>query len=503
MTARRKNDSIIMVTKKYKKLYEYVEEVCAKLSDETEKEMFKRCFLNTLETTVEEEKDDVFIKTGDIPAMWLRDSSVQVSHYVRFAGEDKDVKELIRGTLKRQFESILTDPYANAFNKTADGRGHKDITKLNDRVWERKYELDSLIYPLWLLNRYYFYSKDKSVFNELFFKCYEEILKVMKTEQFHDEKSDYSFKRTGEFAYDTLPNDGRGEPSGYTGMVWSAFRSSDDRCVYHYLVPSNMFAVAVLKELSENLKNSGTENPFEDKAQKLIREIDVGIKKFALTDDGDYELTIPTDAVILGGDIAGTLDTEEIVNGTRLLHISMGQRILFAVEPDKQKVYKKGDAVKFSLDAKKLSLSANGEKVVCALERYNKLSGKVSKQNVKTEIGGKKKKSVKFTLQTMETQFDCSEAIGNRLVSGGGQNVFNKELEFVFSPEQVKVAEEGIPATVDRVLDYGNEFFAECAVGDKKVYVAVEKGFTKTQVKLALDSESMAIFETEHQIRLV
>lgn len=276
-----------MVTKKYKKLYEYVEEVCAKLSDETEKEMFKRCFLNTLETTVEEEKDDVFIKTGDIPAMWLRDSSVQVSHYVRFAGEDKDVKELIRGTLKRQFESILTDPYANAFNKTADGRGHKDITKLNDRVWERKYELDSLIYPLWLLNRYYFYSKDKSVFNELFFKCYEEILKVMKTEQFHDEKSDYSFKRTGEFAYDTLPNDGRGEPSGYTGMVWSAFRPSDDRCVYHYLVPSNMFAVAVLKELSENLKNSGTENPFEDKAQKLIREIDEGIKKFALTDDGE------------------------------------------------------------------------------------------------------------------------------------------------------------------------------------------------------------------------
>ncbi len=270
-----------MVGNKFKKLYEFVDGVCAKLSDETERKMFRQCYLNTLETTVEfVDGGEVFIKTGDIPAMWLRDSSVQVSHYVRLAGEDEDVRELIKSTLRRQFNSILTDPYANAFNKYANGKGHKDKTKLNDNVWERKFELDSLVYPLWLLNKYYRYTKDASVFDGLFFKTYATILDVFKTEQYHDEKSDYSFERTGEFWFDTLPNGGRGEKSGYTGMIWSAFRPSDDRCKYHYLVPSNMFAVAVLTELIENLDDGKAENPYKAETEKFISDIRKGIEAY-------------------------------------------------------------------------------------------------------------------------------------------------------------------------------------------------------------------------------
>lgn len=274
-----------MVEKKFKKLYSFVDGVCASLTDETEREMFKRCYLSTLETTVEyDDEGEVFIKTGDIPAMWLRDSSVQVSHYVRLAGVDEDVKSLIKSTLKRQFKSILIDPYANAFNKYADGKGHKDITKLNDNVWERKFELDSLVYPLWLLNRYYQNTEDKSIFDELFFKVYRTILDVFAIEQRHDEKSDYSFKRTGEFWFDTLPNDGKGEPSGYTGMIWCAFRPSDDRCKYHYLVPANMFAVAVLKELIKNLDDCTVHNPYKGETEKFIGEIQAGIEKFGVTE---------------------------------------------------------------------------------------------------------------------------------------------------------------------------------------------------------------------------
>lgn len=274
---------------KYEYLYDFIDKVVGSLDDPTEKEMFRKCYLNTLETTVEEDSGDVFIKTGDIPAMWLRDSSVQVSHYVRLAGLDPDVKDLIRSVLRRQFKCILIDPYANAFNKTANGMGHKDVTINNDNVWERKFELDSLIYPLWLLNKYYEYTADATVFDDLFFKALALMLETMQVEQHHDEKSPYYFKRFGEFAYDTLENDGRGAKTGYTGMVWSAFRPSDDRCKYHYLVPANMFASTTLKNLIRNIDNAGIDNPYKDIMHKLITDIDRGVAEYGIihTDDGD------------------------------------------------------------------------------------------------------------------------------------------------------------------------------------------------------------------------
>lgn len=274
-----------MSFKKYKGLYEYVELVCAQLTDETEKAMFRQCYLNTIETTVEACDDGgVFVKTGDIPAMWLRDSSVQVSHYVRLVGQDKDVANLIKNTIDKQLRYILIDPYANAFNKESNGVGHKDVTKQNDNVWERKFELDSLIYPLWLINSYYDYSGDASVFNETFFKAYGEILRVMELETDHHLNSDYSFVRHGEFWYDTLPNDGRGGPCKSTGMVWCAFRPSDDRCQYNYLVPANMFAVATLDKLLSRLQSANIVNPYNGRTRRIIDSIKDGLQKYAITD---------------------------------------------------------------------------------------------------------------------------------------------------------------------------------------------------------------------------
>lgn len=272
---------------KYRYLYQYVESIVESLSDPIEKEMFRRCYLSTLETTVEHDEGDAFIKTGDIPAMWLRDSSVQVSHYVRLANADPDVRALIRSMLNRQFKCILIDPYANAFNKTANGWGHKDITVNNDHVWERKYELDSLIYPLWLVNKYYHYTKDASVFDSLFFEAFALMIKTMQIEQHHDEKSPYSFKRVGEFAHDTLENDGKGAKTAYTGMIWCAFRPSDDRCKYHYLVPANMFASATLKQLLKNMDDAGIDNPYKDEVELLVSQVDEGIAKYGIIHDED------------------------------------------------------------------------------------------------------------------------------------------------------------------------------------------------------------------------
>ena len=278
-----------MANKTYEKMYAYLDEMCGRIEDEKLREMFRKCYLNTLETTVKYDKDgNVFIITGDIEAMWLRDSSVQVSHYVRLAGKDEDAKELIVSLLKRQFALICLDPYANAFNEEANGRGHiHDETMKLDIVWERKYEIDSLIYPLRLLNRYYQHTSDGGIFDELFFKTYKTILDTLIVEQDYKD-SPYYFRRAADGGIDTLDNNGKGPDYAYTGMVRSAFRPSDDRCIYPFLVPSNMFIVAVLKELSANLENAGIADIYADTAKKLCSEIEEGIEKYAVVETEEF-----------------------------------------------------------------------------------------------------------------------------------------------------------------------------------------------------------------------
>ena len=276
------------MTEKFSKMYDYIDSVCEKLDSDELKQDFRKCYLNTLETTVKYDNEgNVFIITGDIEAMWLRDSSVQVSHYVRLAGKDDDCKDLVRSLLKRQFEYINIDPYANAFNEAPNGKGHKDETETLPVVFERKYEIDSLIYPLWLLNRYYQYTKDGSVFDSLFFRTLETIVNTLITEQDYKDNSSYYFRRPGD-EKDTLANNGYGADYHLTGMVRSAFRPSDDRCEYPFLVPANMFIVAVFRELLSNLKSEKIGNPSEIKIHKLCDEIESGIEKYAVVEDKEF-----------------------------------------------------------------------------------------------------------------------------------------------------------------------------------------------------------------------
>lgn len=277
-----------MANKTYDKMYGYLDSLCSKIEDEKIREMFRKCYLNTLETTVKyDEEGNVFVITGDIEAMWLRDSSVQVSHYVRAAKEDKDAKLLVKNLLERQFKLICLDPYANAFNESANGRGHQDDTMKLDIVWERKYEIDSLVYPLWLLNRYYENTGDKEIFGEQFMKTYKVILDTLVTEQ-DPKNSTYYFRRSGDCAFDTLDNDGYGSDYAYTGMVRSAFRPSDDRCVYPFLVPANMFIVAAINNLHKNLSEAGIDDPYKVTAEKLCKDIEKGIREYAIVETEEF-----------------------------------------------------------------------------------------------------------------------------------------------------------------------------------------------------------------------
>ena len=276
-----------MSSNKTQKLKETVKklgkELSAHLEDEDLKKLFFNCFISTIETTVEvsDEKEDAFVITGDIPAMWLRDSTSQVEHYLSFIEKYPIFKDLFVGLIRRQTQCIFIDSYANAFNKEPNGKKwSEDITKDSPWVWERKYEIDSLCYPVRLIYKYWKASGDSSFFNEDIKKEFNTIIDQWVVEQNHREKSDYSFVRLNCPPHDTLSHEGLGAPVSYTGMTWSGFRPSDDACTYGYLIPSNMFAVVVLGYIQEIAEVVYKDNALKEKAKKLQKEIDDGIQKY-------------------------------------------------------------------------------------------------------------------------------------------------------------------------------------------------------------------------------
>lgn len=268
-------------------LKKYMEKICdqARAVNPRWAEVFHECFLNTLETTIERLEDGTtFVVTGDIPAMWLRDSTAQVRPYLVLAKEHEDIYDMIAGLVERQFGYILIDPYTNAFNKEPNGQGHgaTDHTQMNDWIWERKYEIDSLAYAIQLAYLLYVNSGRTDHLTETVRKGLVTILDLWRTEQDHAGASPYRFVRDTDRQEDTLPFDGKGSPVGYTGMTWSGFRPSDDRCTYHYLVPSNQFASVVLGYVAELATFLGLSQEEIELAATLKDQIQAGIERYGI-----------------------------------------------------------------------------------------------------------------------------------------------------------------------------------------------------------------------------
>lgn len=220
-------------------------------TDEATTAVFARCFENTLGTTLREMPDGtLFMLTGDIPAMWLRDSTAQLTPYLHFASEDPGIADMIAAVSRRQIEYILLDPYANAFNAAANGAGHQsDLTQQSPWVWERKYEVDSLCYPIQLAHDLWSATGRTDHLGDSFARAARTIIALWRTEQHHEERSPYRFERVDCPPTDTLIREGRGSETVPTGLTWSAFRPSDDACTFGYNVPGNMFAAVELQHI--------------------------------------------------------------------------------------------------------------------------------------------------------------------------------------------------------------------------------------------------------------
>ena len=258
--------------------------------------MFENCFPNTLDTTVRyrktDGKDDTVVYTGDIHAMWLRDSGAQVWPYVQLANQDPELKAMLAGVIRRQFKCINIDPYANAFldpyDPNPDHQWMRDMTDMKEGLHERKWEIDSLCYPLRLAYHYWKTTGDISIFDEEWLQAIENILKTFKEQQRKNGVGPYRFQRRTERQLDTMNNNGLGNPVNPVGLIVSCFRPSDDATTYQFLIPSNFFAVTSLRKAAEILVTVNEETAMSEECVHLAQEVEDALRRYAVCNHPQY-----------------------------------------------------------------------------------------------------------------------------------------------------------------------------------------------------------------------
>lgn len=251
--------------------------------------LFENCFPNTLDTTVRyreiEGQPDTFVITGDIPAMWLRDSSAQVWPYLPLAGRDQRLKRLLAGVIRRQTKCIRIDPYANAFYaEPGKSPWANDRTAMKPELHERKWEIDSLCFPVRLAHGYWKATGDGSCFDANWRQAAALIVKTFREQQRLHGPGPYRFQRVTEVASDSLTNDGYGNPARPCGLIRSSFRPSDDACVFPYLVPSNLFAQRALEQLAEIHSSALGDGGFARECTDLAHQLQEAIAAHAIID---------------------------------------------------------------------------------------------------------------------------------------------------------------------------------------------------------------------------
>lgn len=256
--------------------------------------LFENCFPNTLDTTVDFEmvngKPDTYVITGDIDAMWLRDSTAQVWPYLSLIKQDEKLKTLIAGVINRQTYNILYDPYANAFYKerTKEGEWKDDVTDMKPGIHERKWEIDSLCYPIRLAYHYWKITGDESPFDAQWKEGILLTVKTFKEQQRKTGNGPYKFERRTTWATDGVPLGGYGYPAKPVGLIFSTFRPSDDATIFPFLIPSNFFAVVSLKQAAEMLKKIHHDDKAASTCIAFATEVATALQKHAVTTHPEF-----------------------------------------------------------------------------------------------------------------------------------------------------------------------------------------------------------------------
>ena len=256
--------------------------------------LFENCFPNTLDTTVDFEvikgKPDTYVITGDIDAMWLRDSTAQVWPYLSLIENDQHLQQLIKGVINRQVKCIHLDSYANAFYKDENkiSEWKSDLTEMKPGIHERKWEIDSLCYPIRLAHQYWKLTGDITPFDANWEEAVKIIVKTFKAQQRKHGNGPYSFQRTTAFATDTVALGGFGYPVNPVGLICSMFRPSDDATIFPFLVPSNFFAVVSLKHAADMVQSIRKNNALANECLQLANEVESALHQYAIINHKQY-----------------------------------------------------------------------------------------------------------------------------------------------------------------------------------------------------------------------
>lgn len=250
--------------------------------------LFENCYPNTLDTTVDfsivDGRPDTYVITGDIDAMWLRDSSAQVYPYLDLMKDDQPLQQLIAGVINRQTRCILKDPYANAFYKDDHKEGYwkSDLTDMKPGVHERKWEIDSLCYPIRLGYRYWKLSGDTAPFDAKWREAIKLTLQTFREQQRKDGNGPYKFLRRTEWATDSLPGRGYGNPAKPVGLIHSMFRPSDDATIFPFLIPSNFFALVSLRQAAGMVEKLQNDADLAKQCRALADEVEKALREHAI-----------------------------------------------------------------------------------------------------------------------------------------------------------------------------------------------------------------------------
>ena len=220
--------------------------------------------LHTLSHDVFAEADGtVYVQTGDIPAMWLRDSAAQLKPYVPFVSSLPALAAVVRGAIEHNARSVVADRYANAF-------------RADYHVWERKWEVDSLAYHVQLASDYWSASGDRSLFTPALHRSLENVVSTYGCEQHHESCSTYRHP------------DARHRRVEETGMVWGAFRPSDDPLELPFNIPQQMFAAVALRDVAELARAGYSDAALAGRATAMAHTIAFGVERFGRVYDFRY-----------------------------------------------------------------------------------------------------------------------------------------------------------------------------------------------------------------------